>query len=359
MYSDFDFEKVYLMLGEACDFKCRHCLQQPFHNHLEKTASEKLIKYLQHLADLKPRFTPTGPKRLSIIFFGGEPLLYMKAIKDVVARINRENVDFSLVSNGNALTQEMVDFFNEHDIHFAVSNDGPLTDKVRDRNVFEDEKFLALFKQLNSKSVCATLHAHNQDLYALWGYVNEKVGDVPLAYEFLTHTWQMPEDIYDYDLVAWKGTMDSVVNNLMHHLSTETTKCREAEFMSKLMGCLEQFQRGKARFPRCRAYRQNINLDLEGNHYLCHNGMEKFSDCSKEGAKVAKEAEVKFIDLRNKHNKACADCSALPVCQEGCPFSPSSEGQDIQCEFTRIMAEAVYKFVRLSEAFYQTEIDFE
>ena len=67
MYSDFNFTKAYLMLGEACDFNCRHCLQHPSHNSFKKRPSEAAVLYLQHLADIRPR----GIRRRSMSFSSG------------------------------------------------------------------------------------------------------------------------------------------------------------------------------------------------------------------------------------------------------------------------------------------------
>lgn len=360
MYSDFNFIKIYLMLGEACDFNCRHCLQHPAHNRLTKHPSEKLIRYLQHLADIRPRGIRHIPSELNLTFFGGEPLLYFESIKDVVEAVNRDNVRYTVISNGASLTEEHVEYFNRENIHFAVSNDGPGTDRIRDRNVLEEEEFLQLFNQIESRSVCTTLHAYNQDLYALWDYLKEKCGDIPLSYEFLVLNWNMPEDIYSYDYEAWEKSCEKAKQRLFEAYAASNdniSHMRESQLFLPFIRNRFRFYENKAEFPLCGSYRQHINLDLNGNHFLCHNGFGKFSNCEKDGAKVAKEAQVHFLKLRQEHGKPCSKCDALPFCHEGCPLSKWSPMQEKQCRFMRIFSSKVREFMELVDKRNTTEID--
>lgn len=348
------------MLGEACDFKCRHCVQHPAHNHLKKHPSNTCIKYIQHLADIRPKGLKRIRSTIDLVFFGGEPLLYWDTIKEVVEKLDRDNIRYTVISNGSRLTQEMVDYLNEHDICFALSNDGRQTTKVRDRNLLEDGVFLSLFSQIKKKSIATTVHAYNQDLYDLWAYLDEKVGDLPITYEFLVLNWSMPKDIYEYDYPKWEQTCKQIKENLIKaYKETEGNigHLREAQLFSNQIQRCFRFLDGKAEFPFCGSYRQTVNIDLDGNHYLCHNGFQKFASCEMPGTKVAKEAAMHFTALRVIQNKPCQDCEALPFCHEGCPFSCWSERQAYQCKFRQILARYVKEFMNEVEAFHTTEVE--
>lgn len=360
MYSDFSFSKVYLMLGEACDFHCRHCLQHPSHNHFNKHPSEKLIKYLQHLARLRPRNSMRIQPTLDIIFFGGEPLLYWNAIKEVVSQLTEDNITLSIVSNGSMLDKDKVKYLNEHKIHFALSHDGKYTDKVRDYNILEDQDFVDLFKQVESKSISTTLHAYNQDLYSLWNYLNNKVPGINIGYNFLVLNWDMPEDIYSYDFSLWEKSMDMVIHNLFEAYKNTTediSNLPEAQLISPYIKRRFAYYRGKAKIPACEAYRNIINLDLDGNHFLCHNGFCKFSECSQSGAKVAQEAQIHFGKLRVESKKPCQGCEAHDICWEGCPFTKWSKMQEKQCHFMKIFAKKIHEFMDMVDNLYTTEIE--
>ena len=112
MNSYVDVQKVYIILGKACNFKCRYCIQKcnpPV--HLTKSPSSQLIVFLQMLADRQPRQQGIMGE-LKVNFFGGEPLLYFDAIKEVVTKVDRPNLKWSIVTNGSLLTEEIVAFCN-------------------------------------------------------------------------------------------------------------------------------------------------------------------------------------------------------------------------------------------------------
>lgn len=70
-------------------------------------------------------------RRLSVIFFGGEPLLNFSTIKEAVAyarareRESGRQLDLSLVTNGTLLSDEVIDFVCRHRVGVQVSIDGP------------------------------------------------------------------------------------------------------------------------------------------------------------------------------------------------------------------------------------------
>ena len=80
-----------------------------------------------------------GNREVNLIFFGGEALLNIKLMQQIVAYAEEKGqaagkkVDFSLTTNGTLLTDEIIDFFQAHRFGVTVSIDGPqdLHDKRR------------------------------------------------------------------------------------------------------------------------------------------------------------------------------------------------------------------------------------
>ncbi len=77
--------------------------------------------------------------RVSLTFFGGEPLLNFKLIRQTVDYAEQratelgKHIDFSLTTNATLLTRQVIDFLAEHRIGVTVSIDGPreLNDRLR------------------------------------------------------------------------------------------------------------------------------------------------------------------------------------------------------------------------------------
>jgi uncharacterized protein len=68
--------------------------------------------------------------RCTVTFFGGEPLLELPLLKQVVdfAQLNyRAKINFRMSTNGTMLNREILDYFLQHDIYFALSIDGSKT----------------------------------------------------------------------------------------------------------------------------------------------------------------------------------------------------------------------------------------
>jgi len=83
-------------------------------------------------------------------FYGGEPLINYKVIKDVVIyskiKLSDKKIVYSLTTNGCLLTPEIADFFTQEDMNVVFSLDGP--QEIHDENrVFIN----------NEGSFCATI----------------------------------------------------------------------------------------------------------------------------------------------------------------------------------------------------------
>jgi len=104
-----------VMLTKACQLRCNYCEVILENLHMPK---EILIKSV----DLISR---NGAKS-QIRFFGGEPLLRFKLIKEAIeyAERKRPNVRFSVVTNGIMLDRNKLDFFKRHHVHVMFSIDG-------------------------------------------------------------------------------------------------------------------------------------------------------------------------------------------------------------------------------------------
>jgi len=137
----------YILLLEvttACNMRCKYCgysglyIKARTHGNISmnfKTARKAIDLYLS-LLDKYKLDNPYREPRIS--FFGGEPLLNIRLIKDVVkyvkARIKDEfNVEFSMTTNGTLLNTDVIEFLVDNNFNVAVSLDGPKEEHNRNR----------------------------------------------------------------------------------------------------------------------------------------------------------------------------------------------------------------------------------
>lgn len=117
------------IVTDDCNYNCSYCLQKK---------EKKNISY-ETIRDTVDFFYPflVSKQKVQIGFYGGEPLLAFDKIKYAVLLLlekNKEenkNIEFTLTTNGSLLTEEMLEFFNEHRFALQLSFDGLAQSKSR------------------------------------------------------------------------------------------------------------------------------------------------------------------------------------------------------------------------------------
>jgi uncharacterized protein len=121
------FTKLHLFVVTLrCDHSCQYC--QVSRVSMDREKFDMSWETAERSLDLVFR---SPARHLKIEFQGGEPLLNFELIQRTVLAAeerNREagrNLRFVITSNLAFLTDEMLDFMAEHDIHLSTSVDGP------------------------------------------------------------------------------------------------------------------------------------------------------------------------------------------------------------------------------------------
>ena len=107
-----------LNLTHNCNLRCSYCYAGP---KIQRTMD---LKTALNAVDFLASQTKDC---CTITFFGGEPLLEFPLIQNVVDYTSKKygaNIGFRMSTNGTLLTKEILQFFDRHDIYFALSIDG-------------------------------------------------------------------------------------------------------------------------------------------------------------------------------------------------------------------------------------------
>ena len=118
-----------LAVSDQCNLRCGYC---PHSNELDWVRSHRDVRMSAETARTAVRdflHLSRHAKTPSISFYGGEPMLDLDLIREVVALVRREasRDDYRLVidTNGTRLDSKSVDFIAEERLHLQVSLDGP------------------------------------------------------------------------------------------------------------------------------------------------------------------------------------------------------------------------------------------
>lgn len=131
-----------LQLTQQCNFRCKYCVYSEEANARQRSHSDgtmsfetakKAVDFLwEHSVD---------SERVSIGFYGGEPLLQFPLVQKIAEyskkRFHGKEIFFSMTTNGSLLNKEIMDFLEENNVSLLISLDGPR--EINDKNrVFRD-----------------------------------------------------------------------------------------------------------------------------------------------------------------------------------------------------------------------------
>jgi len=131
---------LYLIVTSECNLRCRYCVYSDHYDGADFSSDEmswdtaKKAVDMFHEMILKKR-ERSPEQKMMITFYGGEPLIKMPLIKQVVdyAKSIDDNSSFSLSTNGVLMNDEVIDFLIENEFSIAVSIDGPREQHNRNR----------------------------------------------------------------------------------------------------------------------------------------------------------------------------------------------------------------------------------
>lgn len=358
MYSPFNIKTVYLVLGHDCNFSCKYCIQnEEFRACTAKKTqaiSDKVFEYLEEIDSFKL----DSDKKIRIIFWGGEPLLYFDTIKDVVLKTN-DKFQYGTISNGALLSQEIVDFFNEHEMFFTVSSDGPNTVQTRKVNILENKNFCHLFKQIKHRGVSSVISAYNQDFQALVRYITDKTGDININFDLLMPSESLPQDAFDFN---WNNLMDSLI--VMANKAAEDIllgeETNESKFFVKIMNRINNGTKDPNRFINryCEELHSAVSIDINGNILLCHNSSEKMGDTQTDPIEIECSHIKKLEEINITKLKDCKSCFIEQYCRGDCKLTRESyRGIKESCELRRSVFSATFYLIdKLNNYFEEVDL---
>jgi len=134
--------QMILHVTENCPVRCSYCIFSETYDHTRNLSAVRMslpvaIKAVDYFFDLlRPISRRIPGKTASVSFYGGEPLLEVALMKQVVAHARAHSpvpVSFGVVSSFTVLKDETIDFLVSHNIKVMVSLDGHKEDHDRNR----------------------------------------------------------------------------------------------------------------------------------------------------------------------------------------------------------------------------------
>ena len=149
---------------ERCNLHCRYCAFGDLYygyderkgENLDFPKAKQILDFLFGIWEKKPHLSVA--RTLTVGFYGGEPLMNMDLIKQIVSYIDEhkpEGMKFAYNMTTNAMLLRVYqDFLVEHKFHLLVSLDGTKADDCHRVTVNGKSSFVQVFEQIKNLQFC-------------------------------------------------------------------------------------------------------------------------------------------------------------------------------------------------------------
>ena len=278
--------KIVIYLGSNCNLNCKYC-------HREKTieydVSNELIEYLSN-------------RECIVEFKGGEPTLYMKAIKKIVSIANKAK--FKITTNG-VLLDKYIEYFKENNFHITISYDG--NNNVRSYN--------PLTKPLHydNVSISTTLSHNNCDIEKILDDFTDRslvINKWLYFYFHLAHYTTKSNEMYALTDDDYKNVLFQIKNGLnIYKEDIEKYHTINMRYRSLYLGLLRQLNNNYIYGETFCANSNTKRIDLTNQQYNCLYIRDTKLD----------DDWLKYQQslISNKYPK-CIKCNVYNMCGAGC-----------------------------------------
>lgn len=329
-----DIRGLSIFLGYNCNLNCKYCYQKPYREGYDGavTSPSQIPEFIERLKEMA--FT----QMRNISFWGGEPLVFWKTIQPLTLELEKlyPEVRFSIVTNGTLLTNDMVDFFAEHNFSVNVSCDGFPDDRGYDLLLLKGPELRYLMDKLGDQAIFqACVSRGNEDVAPALARFKKMLGDdVRVSFSHPVRATDANDPSAELVIEDWRKFADSLY---------KTRRENPENWVMTGISDLNRFIRGRSsladivRFcgPSSGA---TVPLDLKGNTYSCHAGpmkptgvLEKFRE--RDFSEFLSEGIVKAH---------CGECPLYIACKAGCPMT-TKEGLELSCAGRYGLAFAMFK----------------
>lgn len=317
-----------LEVAQDCNLRCTYCYAEAGTYGAAPCllAPGTARRAVRHLLD------NSGDRdHVTLIFFGGEPLLNMPAVRAATSeavshgdKIGTE-VRLSLTTNGTLLDPEIVAFLHAHRVSVAVSMDGPRD--VHDRNR-PDEKGNGSYSEIISRlgplledspvpvAARVTLapdqwHRVVEVFDHLVGLGFHEVGIAPVSpvsKALLPTAGQEAALLEGFGLLARRFVADARKGLVMP--------------FSNILDLLGRLHLGQTKAVSCGAGFGYMAMDAKGRFFPCHRlaGETDFCVGSLETEIDTDRINSCLGSLNNGREQSCSRCWARTICAGGCHY---------------------------------------
>lgn len=358
-----------LLVAHDCNMRCKYCFADTGEFHMSNRTMLKLDTGKKALEWLVKK--SGNRKNIEVDFFGGEPMMNIKVVKELVAygreleKIHNKKFKFTITTNALHITDDIIEFCNKEMDNVVISIDGrkEVHDKMRpgvggqscyDR-VLHNAKKLVEARNQQQYYVRGTYTQHNkdfgEDIFYLADQGFEQISIEPVVAPE-TEEYALTEKDYEdlcneYDKLA--------VRYLERRKNGKWFSFFHYNVDLSGGPCI------KKRLNGCGVGNEYVAVSADGDIYPCHQfvGKNEFLMGSVLNESFDTYMQGVFANNHVLNKEKCRNCWAKFHCSGGCTANAYSFNNniniphDFECSIERKRLEnaiAIYIHEKLAEA---------
>ena len=378
-------EQITLQVTQNCNLRCDYCAYSGKYNNRTHTKKSMNIETACKAIDFLVKHSRCT-KRSIVGFYGGEPLLEINLIKEVISYIesNYEGKEFTyaMTTNATLLTDEIVDYLVAKDVWLTISIDGPKS--IHDLNrCFESgrgsydiviknllrmkERYPDYYTKCSTNTVISPKQEYDcikkffieddvmDSLYSKISFISDASTNRSFVYEDAVFIEQRKDELKQ--MLVMLGEMN---NSSAKSLFGDYNHELHRKYISLHTGGLHA-KKGHPSGP-CIAGGKKTFIDIDGNIYPC----EKVPECKEmtlgninTGISVEKANDM--MNIARITEKQCQNCWAFIFCTSCVVASIDENGISAEKRLSkcngvrRSTMEYLKNIIRLQEYGYRFE----
>lgn len=336
-----------MLVTTKCDLKCRYCYEKSCDDIGSEFGQFKIDfdvpEYITYKIDILKKFLEKDPKPI-IIFYGGEPLLNIPKIKEIMDNLKASQ--FNIQTNGLHLGKLEPDYINRLNTIF-VSIDGKetITDHYRGKGVYI--KVIENIKKIIKNGFEGEIVARMTVMEETNLYENIRWLLKNSDYSFNSIHWQIDAGFWknDFDkrnFGEWvKSNYNPEIKKLVKFWVNTMEKKGQVQRLYPLLGVMQSLLLEEKNLLRCGSGWINFSIQTNGYIIPCPS-MSGMRDYYIDHIKTAHPLKLE----KNYVTQPCIDCGILNECGGRCLYANitkqwSNENYDLVCRTVRNLVQTL------------------
>lgn len=218
-----DVHQIVFEVTDACNLSCTYCSLGKLYEGFEERVGKKIntrfaINLLKYVFDLKPK---NKNNKMYISFYGGEALLNMNFIKQIVEFSKQLNAEkgmelaFSMTTNAT-LIHKHIDFLAENKFELLISLDG--NEKNHSYRVFSKNKKNSFHRVIENIDMIQRDYPEYFSRYVTFNSVLHNRNSVREIYEFILLRYQKIPRISELNSRDIRPENKDILENMFHDI---------------------------------------------------------------------------------------------------------------------------------------------